>query len=442
MEPRESIPENYFSIWKDEAMIKWDRFIYNMKYYERVLTFPKLESFDDIIEFYRINFDIIITLEDIKERPYLFGLVILYSRKKEKILLPDNQKYETLIFYDYDFLLRLSNIYNEKIEKLIINPHQNTSFDSGLFTFIFLKKINVHVIRYNQTKFSSFSSMYDDVVDKFYTRSSDEEIENPKKLSVGDYDRKIENLESLTVGVLRKNVDLNDGLLFLEYTSFAIDSNIIFPDSLKLIAYSIILDKKPVIPEGLIDLSLISGDINVPKSLRSLTTKDLHIDRYLFEGLECLQHSNLEDEYILNLVNLRVLKVTKTISRMDLSELKMLDILISENTIMSVILPEKLRAICAETIKNTHFPRSLKLLSCVYYDNARDIKMPNVEFLSILASSLHEDIQTLPSSLIYLKARYMKKLDLNDFPNLLYLETTNKVKIENMRENIMITHSM
>ena len=95
---REPIPENYFLIWKDEKMQEWDRFIYNMKWILRTIFYSEVKSYDDILLFYKINFNIIITLDDLKERPYLVKLVFRFRPSDfSDLLLPSNDDFERIL---------------------------------------------------------------------------------------------------------------------------------------------------------------------------------------------------------------------------------------------------------------------------------------------------------------------------------------------------------
>jgi len=329
-----------------------------MRLSRRNLTIPHLKSFDDIIEFYKINFDINITLNDIKERTYLFSLVFSYSKSSFNFF-PNNEDYEKIIFYDRDFLIRLANIHDQRIEEVIANKiFISSNDDYGLF-FKYLLNIDISILHHRQIEFSSFDSMVDQ------TFNNKREMNNS------------------------------------------------------------------------VDFSLTDGKVKFPQSLRTLKTTNASIVG--LNSLQCLELIEMKSQYLDNLhtlTNLIVLKVLRPMTRLDFSQFKSLKILISCSTMEKITFPDGLKVIYADIIKNCELPNSLELLSCFFYQG--DKNLPNLKFFSTFNQYTSYNLM-LPSPLIYLKERYLKNIDLKDFPDLVYLNTKKK-EVKNLREDVMISY--
>lgn len=350
MEDREPIPENYFSIWKDEAMIEWDRFIYNIRFYERNLTSNIPKDFNDIIMFYGINFNIIITLDDIEEKPYLFPLAFKYLKASRLTinLFPNNEDLRKLIFYNQDFLLRLSNIYEDPIEDILFY-HSTDSYNSLVNNFKFQRRkdsisyegfFNIDTIRYIQFKFNTYDEMMRDIREFQFQRSSDQRIGNPNKLRVNIYDKVIDNVKYLRVKDIRTK-ELNNNLLYLDSISDAKVNTL--PDSLKKFTHSSAINNYTYsrLPNRLQDVTLTTKRLlNLPSSVRSLSIPDINMVKNI-ERLECVNLHSLIQIDVLRLTNLKILSIYDTEKRQDFSTLVNLEIFHCHKILNRVILPKK-----------------------------------------------------------------------------------------------------
>lgn len=433
---REPIPENYFLIWKDEKMQEWDRFIYNVKWNIKTIHNLKIESYDDILSFYKINFDIFITLNDLIERPYLVRLVFKFKHPNHpNLLLPSDDDFKKLIFWDIQFFLRLSNVYFKSIDKLLIDViNQKGDEDHDVFI---LGPYQDKIIK--NGKLISIESMTSE-----YLASSSESKDDVLNLQCFTYDKPIPGLESLTTFEV-PTVELEEGLIYLSIQATKV-KKIKFPNSLR----SVVASNAAILNNGLIEF-LSNNDEggtleNIPSSLECLGLYNLDDEilrtSKLPLGLKCLSiDSNIDFSLILDDVaeNLKVLKIDGSYENVNLERFTNLEIFITTDYIYDDFkFPPNLKSLEVNALYFTIIPSSVELL-IVNVMNIEELPK-SLKYLKIkkkTKANVFDLAIKYISSLIYLYINDDIDIDLNDFPNLKYLEVGNESKIKNMRDDIM-----
>lgn len=420
---RELTPENFFIDWKDEAMIKWDRFIYNMKRYKRNL-FGNLNSHDDVISFYWDNFNISLSIEDLKERPYMVHVALELS-KRVLIFLPSDEDFEKLIFYDKDFLTRLSNTLNVRIEYVITRVLSLFNYKQ---TF---QGINTRVYPIYQSEFLPFESMAGKRDFLPNTLNINKKV---RELKVTNYNKTIEGVTNLSI-LENISAPLNDGLIYLSVAIKNIQTlkRMVIPDSVKSLSLAFIYND---VKDGVVDVEArrsYSQKVKLPPSVKSLATEEPN--KFYSESLECLTIFNYgqPDEEMAK--NIKVLVFGLNYDEVDMFH--NLEILICNFLWSKAELPPKLKAIFTENIGNVKLPDGLKYLH-ISKDDEGDITVPEgLQYLHVNKTSTN-----LPKSLIYLYSNNPDlEVDLRTLPNLIYLKVNPEANIKNMRNNIMFEYT-
>lgn len=419
---RKPIPKNFFVDWKDEDMIKWDRFIYNMKRNQRNL-FGELNSHDDVISFYQENFNISLSIEDLKERPYIVHIALELS-KRVLIFLPSNEDLKKLIFYDKDFLIRISNTFGSRIEIILIDSNYLEQS---------LRNINIRVYPIYQSEFLPFESMLNQYKSYYQSSEINKEL---RELTVVDYDKTIEKVKNLIIRE-RISAPLNKGLVYLFIRDYDEQKmrEIVIPDSVRFLS----LDhfNSGHINEGLIDLEVgysFNSDVyQLPSSVKSLE-KGM-TGNFYSESLECLKIYGPETPEKRMASNIKVLIAVSAFN--DFSIFHNLEILVCYNLPAEVELPPKLIAIFTSYNSRFKFPDGLKYLH-ISKDDEGDITVPEgLQYLHVNKTSTN-----LPKSLIYLYSNKSDlEVDLRTLPNLIYLKVNPEANIKNMRNNIMFEYT-
>lgn len=103
--------------WLDPALIEWYKFTDTIIYSKRSIMLV-----DNIIEFFKLNFELTITIDDINQREYISDVHIFIN-----ILMNvyykglDNNSMKKLLFYDVKMLNRFAGMYGLDIQTFIYN---------------------------------------------------------------------------------------------------------------------------------------------------------------------------------------------------------------------------------------------------------------------------------------------------------------------------------
>lgn len=435
---REPIPENYFLIWKDEKMQEWDRFIHNMKWVPRIIHNPRIKSYDDILSFYKINFNMTITLDDLITRPYLVKLVFkLKPSDNNDLFLPSSNDFERLIFWDMSFLLRLSNIYFKSIDGVLSEVIDRTDTESH----------EVFILGPYQDKIIKNGELISiDSIKLGYIGSSSETKDDVLSLVCYRYDKSIPGLESLTTFEI-PTIELNEGLIYLSIHADG-GEKIKLPNSSR----SVVISNPAILNNGLIEFLSDYGECGIPENIPSsleclglynLDEETLGTSKFPL-GLKCL---SVDSEMDFSLIpddvaeNLKILKLDKLNDDIDLRRFTSLEIFITADSIRDDFkFPPNIKSLEASALYVT-IPSGIELLIV----NAVGVKeLPkSLKYLKIKkrfrVNIFDLAIKYIPS-LIYLYINDDIDIDLNDFPNLKYLEIGNASKIKNMRNDIMFKY--
>lgn len=102
----------------EEDLLDWYRFVFNVNKHHR-----RLIKCDTIIEFFKVNFDIDLTIADINQRMYLF----MYHTMKDDSPLPSNEDMKKIAFYDIKVTQRLNDIFGLSVFSLFNSHYINST---------------------------------------------------------------------------------------------------------------------------------------------------------------------------------------------------------------------------------------------------------------------------------------------------------------------------
>lgn len=330
-------PEKCNIIWKDEAMRKFDKYMYMTKFSPKTLIRQRfIVDEDDTINFFLDNFNIDVS-PWMSERKYLRDLASMMN-STEMIIVPKN--FEELLFYDLTVLKRLSVIINSDISIVL---YLLLTIDGKRITFqrLYVKynQFPLEPIKYSNSVFGveEISKLVEtgETEFKIVVTSHDQKIkgrEKIRKLYLVEGNFIPPNIEELTsFNQLKINkfpkslriinisemlpfniMGLNEGLTRLIASSTAIDTRrYVLPKSLKMIVcFSLIMAPREGRDcKGLLYLNANIVYGKIPTSLRYLKCKRYNSD--LPPNLRVFHCNNILKTSLRHMKNMKLLIVNK-----------------------------------------------------------------------------------------------------------------------------------
>lgn len=365
--------------WLDDELLDWYKFLYSLSVCRKAIIrnddITMDNYIDNTIEFYRINFNINITHKDLVKRAYL---VILYIEYRHNWLFPsNNDDLRKLLFYDLKTLTRVSNIYGIKIDAVFRNLFTRVTIIPQVYS-------NIEYMEMKQTTLDSINpytvyllpSTYEPGVTQIRTGYDNIDLSIANDLTylwiIGGSHKKIILPPSLIFFQsdipINKDIKLNDGLLYL--SAYVIDSDVVFPESLKYI--SAVLKDDVKLPSKLEGLKLVSrlsdeeistSNMILPPSLIYLKSPCILTNlKYLTKLRVLIYHPNIPLNEIPN--NVEYLNVCYGVHKFP-SSLKILiykHIYASTERDRPIVLPKRLKYLENQFMKNVKLNKGLKYI--------------------------------------------------------------------------------
>lgn len=368
-------PELLHEEWLNKDLYEWNTFIYNMRLNRCRLkdSWNDENKYDDFlikrcIDMYKENFDIIVTKQNIQDKPYLLFIIDLFNIK-DHIYLPSSKDLHKLIFYDEKMLIRLSNMYRLPISRIFT-------------TLLYKQRFNNETIEFTEVRQPTLE-------DKLYFHLSNEE-----KLDLGitaislrfksnNLDPRIKSIRYLFDDVIYNfppNVTHITG-------DIELNKNSILPDSLTHLEVYTIMNT--ILPNGLIHLEAVRFNTILPSNLKSLKL-DSDTERELPSSLEYLSGVNpnkllpnlrylectekIKPEYVPNLIVLINDKIDY-----DIRSLTKLLVLHIRDVLPNYIPTSVLLYRSVSSRLKTGIPNHIKYIDTYYLDHIND----NMEYVSV-----------------------------------------------------------
>lgn len=314
-------------------LLKWYKFVSNITYQERSLIGFRHKKndeklYDKICEFYMNNFNIDVSEEEIRKNlesqghiqeadvnigrigAVKYHITMLAFTRSSSEPICDNESLKKLLFYDFDFLVRLRNIYGLEIYDILnmVIKHDKCKYPSRHL---------IYVPRYIST-FANLS--HNRISEPDFTQS----YCPGTRLSTAIYDNIFGTFDNITflyimnvtstiikdkvTYVFNKYV-LPPSLIWLSMSKQTNDVEVIYPKSLRSICLNYVpfnVIYPDYIEELGINIVLYSGKMKLPRNLKSLTCSSLTSFKSLPISLERIKTDYINTD-ISHLVNLKVL---------------------------------------------------------------------------------------------------------------------------------------
>lgn len=359
----------------------------------------RLSSIEEAIRItpnlYKKYYNINVTKDDIKERPYLVPLVFKLLNNRHT-----SSKLEKLILYDHKMLLRLSNIYFKEISDMIIIVLNNMTVRSRF-------------VSESPFQYTLDNMMFHKGEIRNYYEAKWGPIPNNCKYLVSDvypYQLSIPITRLTLSDTITKRTVLPKTLTYF-FMIGKLDNNVILPNTLEYLNVSV-MSSDVRLPSSLINLdcTFINQGVILPEKLKTLRTKDNSILK-LPVSLTALSLMSLTND-ISHLINLKTLKFSN------------IDTNVSER------LPLSIEVIFADVLNvDLNYLTNLKALICksytiennnvVYLGTNSYQKVPiNVKYYE---SDNSNSNMVIPNQLLYL---YMNSMSYDtDYKNIKVLNT-------------------
>lgn len=345
----------------DQELLAFYKFVYNIKY--RCIN-PFIEDTEscNVIELYKIYYDLDLTPEDLIAKPRYKAILTeswflkIISNKRDLL---------KLINYDENVLRRVSSMYNITINDLV---------GSIIFDTLFTNYVPVSPVYHNDCYNNSVAVKEEDIpndkpnINVFVV--TDEVFFIP------------ETVTSLTINYILSTFILPKSLLYLSTDN--IEVKVKLPKGLITLSIDIIDDgygdHQLKLPKKLKALTNKNREYyNIPKNIEYLEVEEIYHDEY-FPKLKCSKVKSLNNDVNLDEVcpNLEALTITHG-SRLvyDLPKLKFLSV---KNINVAETIPANVIFIQAEYINKKKIPKSVKVLVL----KTVDYKYNNVECIQTI----------------------------------------------------------
>lgn len=382
---RELLPGYIDDTESGRQLLEWYRFVSGITYMNnKVKQFQTSRDYDLVIKFYENKFNIDVSpssssLSSPGLSTYYINVIKAYitllieSLSTESIVC-DAESLNKLLFYDIDFLFRLSNMYDKPIYQILTNVITNTrEYDRNMISYEIVTQPE-----YNDINISDGTDIY------IYNGGElPEDIINIKVYK--HYKGTIPNhVEYVSIGYLTPNVILPSSLVKLE-------------------------------------CKYITKNYILPKSLKYLKINDLRTQITFPENLECLHIGYLEVNIFLPL-NLKALTLFSSDYRVNLP-FSLVYLRVGDD--MSISHLDNLKVLIYDNTGGDIYPSNIKYL----YHTARsrfDHKIRRLKKLKYLITSYVNDVGPPPTVTYLMITESCKELKDN---NVTYLMTNNENSI-------------